>query len=64
MPVILAAEVTPDAAMTNLGSVLTQMWTWISAALTTITSQPILLLGLGIFVVGAIIGLTYRLIHG
>lgn len=54
----------PVTAMTNLTSVLTSIWGWITTALATITSDPILLIGLGIFVVGAIIGLTYRLIHG
>lgn len=51
-------------AMTNLGSVVTQIWSWITNGLTTITSNPILLLGLGIFVAGAVIGLVYRLIRG
>lgn len=51
-------------AMTNLGSVVTQIWSWITTGLTTITSNPILLLGLGIFVAGAVIGLVYRLIRG
>ena len=50
--------------MTNLTSVVTQIWSWITAGLTTITSEPILLLGLGIFVAGAVIGLVYRLIRG
>lgn len=48
----------------NLGSVVTQVWSWISTGLTTITSSPILLIGLGIFVAGAVIGLVYRLIRG
>ena len=48
----------------NLGSVVTQIWTWITSGLTTITSSPILLIGLGIFTAGAIIGLVYRLIRG
>lgn len=48
----------------NLGSVVTQVWAWISNGLTTITSSPILLIGLGIFVAGAVIGLVYRLIRG
>lgn len=50
--------------MTNLTTVVTQIWSWITAGLTTITSEPILLLGLGIFVAGAVIGLVYRLIRG
>lgn len=48
----------------NLGSVVSQIWTWISNGLATITGSPILLVGLGIFVAGAVIGLVYRLIRG
>ena len=47
--------------MENLSSVLTAIWGWISTGLTTITGSPILLIGLGIFVAGAVIGLVYRL---
>ncbi len=50
--------------MENLSSVLTSIWGWITTGLTTITSSPILLIGLGIFVAGAVIGLVYRLIRG
>lgn len=50
--------------MSNLTTVVTQIWSWITAGLSTITSEPILLLGLGIFVAGAVIGLVYRLIRG
>lgn len=50
--------------MENLTTVLTNIWSWISTGLTTITSSPILLIGLGIFVAGAVIGLVYRLIRG
>lgn len=63
MPV-LAAEVTASAGITNLTSVLTSIWGWITTGLATIVSEPILLVGLGIFVSGAVIGLVYRLIHG
>lgn len=51
-------------ALDNLGSVLTTVWSWITNGLSTITGNPILLIGLGIFVAGAIIGLVYRLIRG
>lgn len=50
--------------MTQLTSVVTSLWTMVTEGLTTITSQPILLIGLGIFVVGAVIGLVYRMIRG
>ena len=57
---------TLDAAtdLTNLGTVFTQITTWLSSIVSTITASPILLIGLGIFVVGAVIGLAYRLIRG
>lgn len=50
--------------MTNLTTVFTWIMARISEGFTTITSEPILLLGLGIFVAGAVIGLVYRLIKG
>lgn len=61
IPIALDVTSTP---MENLTSVLTAIWGWITTALTTVTSSPILLIGLGIFVAGAVIGLVYRLIHG
>ena len=51
-------------AMENLTSVVGDVWEMITSGFTTITSQPLLLVGLGIFVVGAIIGLVYRMIRG
>ncbi|MCM1363589.1 MAG: hypothetical protein NC122_00605 [Faecalibacterium sp.] len=64
MPSLIAMETSTNTAMTNLGSVLTNIWKWITTGLDTITGNPILLIGLGIFVAGAVIGLVYRLIHG
>lgn len=55
---------TTPTALDNLGTVFTQIMTWIGSAFGTITGQPLLLLGLGIFVAGAVIGLVYRLIKG
>ena len=48
----------------NLGVIFTQITSWVTTIVSTITSSPILLTGLGIFVVGAVIGLGYRLIRG
>lgn len=45
-----------------LGTIFTQMMTWVSSLVTTISSSPLLLLPVGIFVVGAVIGLASRLI--
>ena len=61
---LTTADVTPTSDLSNLGTVFTQITTWVASIVSTITSSPILLTGLGIFVVGAVIGLAYRLIHG
>lgn len=45
-----------------LGTIFTQIMTWMSDLVTTIISKPILLIPVGIFVVGAVIGLASRLI--
>lgn len=60
----LLAEIATSTPMQNLGSTVSQIWTWITGGLSTITGNPILLIGLGIFVAGAVIGLVYRLIRG
>ena len=61
---LMLADATADAALTNLGTIFTQITTWVQNIVSTITASPILMVGLGIFVVGAIIGLAYRLIRG
>ena len=50
--------------MTSLGTIFTQLMSWVSSLLQTITAQgnEILLIPVGIFVVGAVIGLASRLI--
>lgn len=45
-----------------LGTIFTQVIAWVGNLVTTIASQPLLLLPVGIFVVGAVIGLAGRLI--
>lgn len=55
---------TTGGDLSNLGTVFTQMTTWLGNIVGTITGSPILLVGLGIFVTGAVIGLAYRLIRG
>lgn len=52
----------PASSMTNLGTVFTQITTWMGSIVTTITSDPLYLIPVGIFVVGAVIGLAQRLI--
>lgn len=54
-----------DASATGLealGTIFTQIMTWVGNLVTTIAGQPLLLLPVGIFVVGAVIGLSGRLI--
>lgn len=53
-----------DSGMTNLGTLFSEITGWVTSIVSTITSSPVLMLGLGIFVVGAVIGLAYRLIRG
>lgn len=48
--------------MTTLGTIFTQIMTWVGDLVTTISGEPLLLLPVGIFVVGAVIGLASRLI--
>lgn len=50
------------SAMTTLGSIFTQFMTWMSSIVETIASNEILMLGLGIWAVGAAIGLAKRII--
>ena len=52
--------------LTSLGTIFTQFTTWMTDMVTTITAQgnEILLLAVGIFAVGAVIGLARRLIGG
>lgn len=51
-----------SAGMTSLGEIFTQIMTWVGSLVTTISGTPLLLLPVGIFVVGAVIGLASRLI--
>ncbi|MDE5564057.1 MAG: hypothetical protein K2I93_02785 [Oscillospiraceae bacterium] len=51
-----------STAMTSLGTVVTQMFTWVGNVVSTISGEPLLLLAVGIFCAGAAIGLAHRLI--
>lgn len=59
---LAVAEVTTNAGMETLGTLFTQIMTWVGSLVTTISSQPLLLLPVGIFIVGGVIGLAARLI--
>ena len=50
MPVVLLQ--TTDPGMSNLSTLFTDITSWVSSIVSTITSSPVLMLGLGIFVVG------------
>ena len=51
-----------SAGMTSLSTIFTSITGWVTSLVTTIASEPLLLLPVGIFVVGAVIGLASRLI--
>ena len=53
-----------SGGLTSLATIFTQLMTWVGSLLTTITAQgnEILLIPVGIFVVGGVIGLCSRLI--
>lgn len=59
---MLAAEVSTN--LDGLTAVFSQLMTWIGSLVTTIASNPLLLVSLGVFVAGAVIGLATRLIRG
>ena len=51
-----------SALLTTLGGLFTQITTWMGNIATTITSNELYLLGIGMFVVGGAIGLVKRII--
>lgn len=51
-----------DSGLATLGTVYTQLMTWMATIVSTISSTPLLLLPVGIFVAGAMIGLAKRFI--
>lgn len=55
---------TTTSELSNLGEVWTQFTEWMGTVVSTITAHPLLMIGLGIFAVGATIGLAQRLIRG
>lgn len=62
MPDVSALAASTD--LTTVGTVVTQIITWMTTMLTTIASEPLLLLGIAMFIVGGVIGLARRLIRG
>ena len=54
---------TISASLDGVKEVVTFLFTQFGSLVTTIASQPLLLLSTGIFLSGSIIGLAKRLIH-
>lgn len=61
-PLVDGATGTISAGLTGVQSVVSYLFTEFGNLVTTIASQPLLLLPVGVFVCGAIIGLAKRLI--
>ena len=56
------AAPTMTSLLGDLGTVVTQSFTWIASVATTITSTPLLLLTTGFLCLGACVGLFGRLL--
>lgn len=61
-PLVDGATGTISAGLSGVQSVVSYLFTEFGNLVTTIASQPLLLLPVGVFVCGAIIGLAKRLI--
>lgn len=59
---MLIMEAQINAGLSTLTEIFTQIMSWVGNLVSTIASQPLLLLPVGIFMVGAVIGLAGRLI--
>lgn len=55
-------EITMATLLSDLGSVFTQIFTWVGTVAQTITTTPILLLTVGFLVAGGAIGIFGRLL--
>lgn len=53
-----------EGTLTTLGTVVTQVISWFTSTLNTISTTPILLVGMGFYVVGGGIGLARRALKG
>lgn len=57
-------ELTPmEALLASLATIVTKVLGWVSSVASTIVSTPILLLGVGFFVLGGAIGIFGRLLR-
>lgn len=62
MPMALADTPTMSGLLTDLGTVVTQVMTWVGNIASTIVSTPLLLLTTGFLVLGGAIGIFGRLL--
>lgn len=51
-----------DTFLTTLGKIVTQMFTWVGSVGNAIIADPILTFSLGVFAVGAAVGIFGRLL--
>lgn len=55
---------TPSTSLTTLTTVFTQIIEWVISFLGLISSEPLLLVGLAVVVVGLVAGLAFKMIRG
>lgn len=55
---------TPSTSLSTLTTVFTQIIEWVISFLGLISSEPLLLVGLAVVVVGLVAGLAFRMIRG
>lgn len=60
----LLAASTAVTGLTTLGTVFQQIVQWVIDFLGMISSEPLLLIGLGIMVVGVVIGIAFKAVKG
>lgn len=61
---LLLAASTAVTSLTTLGEVFTKIVQWVIEFLGLIASEPLLLIGLALIVVGAIIGIAFKAVKG
>lgn len=61
---LLLNATTPSTSLTTLGTVFTQIVTWVIEFVGMISQEPLLLIGLAIAVVSTIIGIAFRAVRG
>lgn len=64
MPYVVPILANASTGLESVGTVFSQLMDWIGNLVTTIVSTPLLLIPVGVFLAGAVIGLAYRLIRG